>query len=322
MGTSLNCPKCGYARQADENVPEWQCPGCGIAYQKYQSDIVRSHVLSRPDAGSVVQGVANKQTGFSFRRLRIVVLLLVLAGVALDSWLTVVRTTDWDHPLWVVVYPINADGSQSVDDYIASLSGASFAVIESYFSEEMVRYGVAVKDPFDVHLGPTLFEKPPLPPENRDRLGVMLWSLKLRYWSVVADSYDGPTPDIKVFVLYYASEENKRLAHSTGLQKGMVSIVHAFADKKMAGSNNVVMAHEMLHTLGASDKYDLRNGQPFYPHGYAEPRREPLLPQRFAELMGAYIPQSESEVKMPSSLAQTLVGLQTAREIGWLKKVQ
>jgi glutaredoxin len=31
-----NCPKCGYARkQTDDKTPEWQCPSCGIAYQKF-----------------------------------------------------------------------------------------------------------------------------------------------------------------------------------------------------------------------------------------------------------------------------------------------
>jgi glutaredoxin len=31
-----NCPKCGYARKAtDAKVPDWQCPSCGIAYQKF-----------------------------------------------------------------------------------------------------------------------------------------------------------------------------------------------------------------------------------------------------------------------------------------------
>jgi glutaredoxin len=30
-----NCPKCGYARKAsDATVPDWQCPSCGVAYQK------------------------------------------------------------------------------------------------------------------------------------------------------------------------------------------------------------------------------------------------------------------------------------------------
>jgi len=28
------CTKCRYARQASDDAPEWQCPGCGIAYAK------------------------------------------------------------------------------------------------------------------------------------------------------------------------------------------------------------------------------------------------------------------------------------------------
>ena len=28
------CPKCGYARTASETAPAWQCPSCGVAYNK------------------------------------------------------------------------------------------------------------------------------------------------------------------------------------------------------------------------------------------------------------------------------------------------
>jgi hypothetical protein len=35
MATIL-CPKCSYARKpADNAVPDWRCPSCGIAYAKY-----------------------------------------------------------------------------------------------------------------------------------------------------------------------------------------------------------------------------------------------------------------------------------------------
>ena len=30
------CPKCNYQRNADDHVPDWQCPSCGIAYAKFQ----------------------------------------------------------------------------------------------------------------------------------------------------------------------------------------------------------------------------------------------------------------------------------------------
>jgi len=34
-----------------------------------------------------------------------------------------------------------------------------------------------------------------------------------------------------------------------------------------------VIAHELLYTLNATDKYDLNTGLPIFPNGYAEPER-------------------------------------------------
>ena len=87
----------------------------------------------------------------------------------------------------------------------------------------------------------------------------------------------------------------------------------------MKGSNDTVIAHELLHTLGATDKYDLRSNQPAHPDGFAEPDREPLYPQSFAELMGGRIPVSSAESTTPESLQQVIVGAKTASEIGWRK---
>jgi hypothetical protein len=108
------------------------------------------------------------------------------------------------------------------------------------------------------------------------------------------------------------------LPHSFGAQKGMYAIVHAFAAPHMAGSNTVVMAHELLHTLGATDKYLVeKHNQPRFPEGFAEPQREPLYPQKFAELMGGRIPTSPHVARIPESLEQVIIGPLTAEEIGW-----
>lgn len=32
---SRSCPKCRYQRQPGDTAPGWQCPSCGIAYDKY-----------------------------------------------------------------------------------------------------------------------------------------------------------------------------------------------------------------------------------------------------------------------------------------------
>ena len=95
-------------------------------------------------------------------------------------------------------------------------------------------------------------------------------------------------------------------------------MVNAFADYRMASRNNVIIGHELLHTLGATDKYDPKTELPLFPQGYADPQRQPLLPQRMAEIMGGLIPVEEGKGKMPSGLARTVIGPLTAAEIGWL----
>ncbi len=54
----------------------------------------------------------------------------------------------------------------------------------------------------------------------------------MRYWSWSMDNYDHPK-DIQVFVIYFDPEQSQRLAHSLGLQKGLIGVVNAFADKKI-----------------------------------------------------------------------------------------
>jgi len=96
-------------------------------------------------------------------------------------------------------------------------------------------------------------------------------------------------------------------------------VVNAFATRSQNAQNNIVIAHELLHTVGATDKYDPATNQPLYPQGYAEPEQQPLLPQRFAEIMGGRVPLTQADAEMPDGLEQVLIGADTAREIRWLK---
>lgn len=86
----------------------------------------------------------------------------------------------------------------------------------------------------------------------------------------------------------------------------------------MAKQNNVVIAHEFLHTLGATDKYDPATNQPLFPDGYANPTLDPLLPQQFAEIMAGRTPLSRNEAETPASLDDAVIGTKTAQEINWL----
>jgi hypothetical protein len=77
--------------------------------------------------------------------------------------------------------------------------------------------------------------------------------------------------------------------------------------------------HELLHTLGASDKYDRASGQPLVPDGLADPAQDPRYPQKMGEIMAGRIAVSATRAELPDSLADMVVGPATAREIGWTR---
>jgi hypothetical protein len=255
-----------------------------------------------------------------WRRLRIVVLLLVLLFVALNTYFDRVYSTDWNIPLRVAAYPINADGRLATERYMRQVANDGLQGVEAFFDEEARQYGLQMERPIRITLLPTLARQPPPLEPRASGLGVLLWSLRMRYWAWRVAEPAGAAPDIKLFILYHDPAVSPSVPHSVGLQKGLFGVVHVFADAGMKGSNDTVIAHELLHTLGATDKYDLRSNQPAHPDGFAEPDREPLYPQSFAELMGGRIPVSSSESTTPESLQQVIVGAKTASEIGWRKQ--
>jgi hypothetical protein len=254
-----------------------------------------------------------------WRRLRIAILLLILASVAQTAWLARTRTAEWRTSLRVVIYPINGDDSPVAAAYIGQLDKEKFEVIETFFENEAKRSGLELSDPIDTFLAPRIAARPPTPPFDRNVVQIMFWSLKLRYWAWRHDTHTGPRPDVRLFVVYHDPATNRTLPHSTGLQKGMLGIVNAFASAEQEGSNAVVIAHELLHTFGATDKYDRNSNAPIFPDGYADPDAKPLHPQRQAEIMAGRIPITETHSEIPRSLRRVVIGEKTAREINWVK---
>jgi hypothetical protein len=251
-----------------------------------------------------------------FKAIRIFLLLLVLLFVSVSTWLTQARSTDWNNSLYVKVYPINGDGSDISEDYISKLQLSHFASIENFITREVERFGHDLAKPVRMELGTQITDQPPKLGKSPGALSVMWWSMKMRWWSSgVTDDQDRVDPDVRIFVRYHSPREEIVLENSVGLQKGMVGIVNAYASRMHAGANNVIIAHEFLHTLGATDKYNPADGLPRYPDGYAEPERKPLYPQRFAEIMGGRIALSEVDAMIPKSLKYAVIGDETATEI-------
>jgi hypothetical protein len=252
------------------------------------------------------------------RRIRVGVLLLVLAVVAFDAWIIRARATSWETPLRISVHPLVGDGRPATREYVAGLSAGDFSAIEDFMRREGRRHGLASDSPVRILLRPALERMPPAAPSRPGVLAAAGWSLKLRWYAMrVEQALPRPRGQVRLFVLYYDPAVHETLAHSLGLKEGLIGVVHAFASRDMTPTNNVVIAHELLHTLGASDKYAPGSGLPLYPDGYAEPGRQPRHPQPAAELMAGRIALAPDRAEIPESLAQVVVGPRTAAEIGW-----
>lgn len=252
---------------------------------------------------------------------RVTVLVLLLIGVSAMTWFDRITSTSWQNTLWVGLFPLNGDGSEATEQYVRGLTVADFASIETFFAGEAPRFGVSVTRPVRVELYPSPRSAPPMLAPHAGYLATAWWSLKVRWFAHRAADIPGRAPSkIRVFVVYHDPAIEEHVPHSLGLQKGLVGVVHAFADKQMRGENNIIIAHETLHTLGATDKYDPESGAPLYPEGYAEPDRAPRFPQAKAEIMAGRLAVSATEQEMPQDLRDVIVGPATAREIGWSRR--
>lgn len=250
--------------------------------------------------------------------IRVAILLIILIFVAVHTLYQDVEATDWQEPLVVVIYPINSLGAAEVNDYIDNLTPETFAPIQQFLQQQAERYGVHIHPIIKIVLAKAIDAMPPkqqTSAKDYNILSSIWWSLKARYWAY--KHADGHNSDIRLFVIYHRYANNVKLQHSVGLSQGKFAIINAFAATKQNAQNNIVIAHELLHTLGASDKYSLRTLQPIYPDGYAEPNKEPRLPQYECEIMAGRIPQSATKAVMPNSLSQCIIGPETAHEINW-----
>jgi hypothetical protein len=255
-----------------------------------------------------------------FKLLRIGLLLLILLVVAGNQWLGAARLAAWDRTVWITVYPIPADNRPETLRYIEQLDPQQFVEISAFFTREAARYGLVVPEAAHFQLAPIPASRPPAVPPDGNRLAIGWWSLRMRWWAWRQTHQDGLLdPDIQVFMRYQTLQNDVVLDRSVGLKKGRYTVVNAFASPRAAARNRVVVAHELLHVFGASDKYDFATGQPAVPDGLANPQAQPLYPQRKAEIMGGAIALSPTEARMPSSLGVSLVGPATAREIGWIR---
>ena len=251
-----------------------------------------------------------------FGWLRLVILLTILLVVGLNAWFDRALTTDWDLPLRVTIYPLAADDENAA--FASRLEADDFAAIDAFFATQAALYGVEIEEPVRIRVSHAARSAPPTRARDAGVVSTVLWSLRTRYWAWRVAARDPlPTPDVQIFAIYQRGHADRALPDSVGLTKGLYAIANLYADPEAAGSNDIVIAHELLHTLGATDKYDLATGRPRVPDGLGQPARAPLYPQQYGEIMAGRIAISATEAAVADDLDSMLVGPLTAREIGW-----
>lgn len=257
-----------------------------------------------------------------FKLMRVVFLLSILFVILVSTWMTERQMAAWERPILVTIFPIAADDDPQTLRFVEEVELERFDAVNRFMERESRPYGFAVTPAFRFQLAAPGYQLPPPLPDQFEPAAVGWWSLKMRWWSWMKNlESDLVSPDIQMFVLYRSLNGNGESGISVGMRKGRYGIVRSYARETTESTNLVVFTHELLHVLGASDKYILSSGEPIFPQGYAEPDRRPLFPQTRAEIMGGRIPINSFTSVMPDSLDQCKIGRQTAEEIGFLAQL-
>jgi hypothetical protein len=269
-----------------------------------------------------VRCATKKQRKKLFFALRVSILLTVLFGVVLYAWRDIdsrAARKDWSRPLSVAIVVIAAE---PLDPALVDRLRERLPALEGRLSQEMGRYGLTLSRPFAFEVfGPVIVEgAPPELPSSESFSDAVRFSYDLRRFSGRAD--DGAKIgsrrfDACIYVVAKPPASRTRKAVE-GLSQlgGRLGLVKVDLDSSMIDFAFFVVTHELFHTLGASDKYDSQ-GNPSLPGGLPEPGRQPLFPQRFAEIMARHRAVDEHHSVPPENLGELMVGAETAREIGW-----
>jgi hypothetical protein len=258
----------------------------------------------------------------TFFRVRVAVLLTILGGVLLWAWRDLRSRRErntWERPLSVAIVLVRCG---PIDDAAVAAFRARVPALDMRLAEEYHRYRSRAEHPFvfsfvgpvDAAQGPPRAGGDGLIDAARETWALWRWTSRVDR----AAGIDSSVYDSRVYVAARppASEE-RMMVEGESEGGGRLGTVEVELDAAMADFALFVTTHELLHTLGASDKYDSA-GRTLVPAGLGEPDRVPLLPQVFVEVMARNRPVAPGVERPPENLEQLAVGPATATEIGWI----
>jgi len=258
----------------------------------------------------------------SFFRARVAVLLSILLGVSLwactDYYQRRARTT-WQRPLRVALILVERE---SINPSTIVLLTRRAHELERRLASEYKRHDGRDFTPFAITVTrPVRVDRAPPNLREPGALGLLRDTCARWRWTRDVDSRASVAAgdfDARIYLVMKPAEHGLAFVEGESEYGGRVGIAQADIDPEMIDFSLFVAAHELMHTLGATDKYDA-SGRALFPAGFAEPERSPLYPQPAAEIMARNVPVSPSVERPPSTLDELFVGELTARELGWHK---
>lgn len=256
--------------------------------------------------------------------VRVGILLFILFTVVLwairDTW-TRRERLQWDRTLDVAVVLVHVAGTEAVDPAANAAMASRADALARRLADEQRRYRPGSPAPFRFVVKGPVEASTAAPAPASDSLGDLArqaWDASK--WTDDVDADAGVVAahyDSRIYVMVKKPSNDLRAAvegHSE--QGGRRGFVEVELDPSMVDLALMVVAHEMLHTLGATDKYDAQ-GRARFPDGFVDPNASPRYPQARAEVMARNRPIAPNEERVPDTLDELGVGAATAKEIRW-----
>jgi hypothetical protein len=257
-----------------------------------------------------------------FYRARVSLLLTILVGVMLwagtDYYQRRARTT-WHRSVNVALVLVERE---PINTSTIVLLTARAHELERRLASEYRRYDGRDFTPFLFEVtGPVKVDQAPPQGHEQSLLGLFPETYERWRWTRDIDARAGverSAYDARIYLVMKPAQGGLAFVEGESEYEGRVGVAQADIDPEMIDFALFVAAHELMHTLGASDKYDAE-GRAVFPGGFAEPEKLPLYPQPGAEIMARNLPLAPRCERPPNTLDELFVGDATAREIGWRK---
>ena len=206
-----------------------------------------------------------------FKNIRIFILTFILVLLLASAFLSQQKLHAWDETIWVGIYPLISERSPTIDRYINKQLARDLENVSQLIKRESQKYNINAENVIKFEIKHTVYDPPP-PPQAESRFSIAIWSLKFRYWHWQQQHSDEPESDLDIFIHLSPVKHGQtiQLDNSFALKKVGAGVVNALAGTKYREYNQLVLAHELLHLFGASDKYNIENNQPIFPNGFSD----------------------------------------------------